>query len=304
MSPAELITAIVVVAVLIAWLGWLWLRRQPVRSPPLVPADLVGLLTHVSSPNGAGDLGEKTLTRCLDALGYTDYELQKRVVPDWLNNGGGVVDCLLTISDGLQVVLDSKMSGMKELIAELLGGEGNTDETAAAIAKKVGSQIKQLGLKQYASNERNTFPRVLMFIPNDVVYAAVQRADPRLLAQAEQNDIVLVCPGTLAGALSAIKVADSARRDATAADVHHAATVIGKSVVRLHTQLGKTFSHFDALARDYDELAKRVNKEMLPSLRHLDELGVEVKKLDELSGPRHVGHASLVLAEVSEEGAS
>lgn len=298
--PIELVTVIlVVVAALLAWLGWLWLRRAPVHKQTLVTVDLARHLAHINTPNGAGALGETTLELCLSDLDYRlnkDFYLQKRIVAPWLQQSGGIVDCQLTLSDELRVIFDSKLPGMKELTAQLLDNDSSPIETARAIAKKVRDRIKALELKGYTRMERDTFPRLLMFIASDAAYAAAQSADSGLLAYAEQNKIVLVCPGTLAGALAAVKVAAGAgTRDATVGDVHHAATVIGKSVTEVHERFSKTFRHLDALAKDYDELAKCVNKQILPSLRRLDELGVDVKELNDLAG---VDHAGLAVTEV------
>ena len=80
--------------------------------------------------------------------------------------------------------------------------ESDSDEERERHAKSfmtdVKARLKEVSGKAYIDAEANTVDYVLLFIPNDQIYAFLHQRDRNLLDEALKQKIVLCPPGTLA----------------------------------------------------------------------------------------------------------
>lgn len=73
--------------------------------------------------------------------------------------------------------------------------------------RDVKARIKEVTTREYINPEQNTLDYVLLFIPNEEVYAFIQRYDNTILDNALKNKVVLCSPITLFAVLAVIRQA-------------------------------------------------------------------------------------------------
>jgi len=70
--------------------------------------------------------------------------------------------------------------------------------------KDVQARIKEVTTRNYIDLENNTLDYVLIFIPNEQVYAFINESDPTLLDEALKKKVILCSPVTLYAVLAII----------------------------------------------------------------------------------------------------
>ncbi len=73
--------------------------------------------------------------------------------------------------------------------------------------RDVKARIKEVTTREYISPEQNTLDYVLLFIPNEEVYAFIQRQDSAIVDDGIRNKVVLCSPITLFAVLAVIRQA-------------------------------------------------------------------------------------------------
>ncbi len=73
--------------------------------------------------------------------------------------------------------------------------------------RDVKNKIKQVSTRDYINPEQNTVDYVLLFIPNDQIYAFIHEHDRTVLDEALKNKVVLCSPITLFAVLAVIRQA-------------------------------------------------------------------------------------------------
>jgi DNA recombination protein RmuC len=76
-----------------------------------------------------------------------------------------------------------------------------------AFIRDVKGRIKEVTTREYINPEQNTLDYVLLFIPNEEVYAFIQRHDSTILDNAIKHKVVLCSPITLFAVLAVIRQA-------------------------------------------------------------------------------------------------
>ncbi|GAA4891995.1 DNA recombination protein RmuC [Ferrimonas pelagia] len=170
--------------------------------------DAVNLTKALKGDNKAqGNWGEVILARLLEQSGLKqgrEYETQasfqqadgKRYQPD----------VLIRLPDGKDVIIDAKMS-LRAF--ERFHNSEDPAERSQALAEHVGSvrnHIKELGSKDYHKLEGlQSLDYVLMFIPVEPAFLTAVEADPALINDALEHNILLVSPTNLLVALRTIQ---------------------------------------------------------------------------------------------------
>ncbi|MDY7032353.1 MAG: DNA recombination protein RmuC [Thermodesulfobacteriota bacterium] len=73
--------------------------------------------------------------------------------------------------------------------------------------KDVKARIKEVTTREYVNPEQNTLDYVLLFIPNEHIYAFIHEQDSSILDEGIQNGVVLCSPITLFAVLAVIRQA-------------------------------------------------------------------------------------------------
>ncbi|MDX6768545.1 MAG: DNA recombination protein RmuC [Elusimicrobiota bacterium] len=116
--------------------------------------------------------------------------------------------------------------------------------------KDVKARIKEVTTRGYVSPEEGTLDYVLLFIPNEQVYAYIQEAFPGLGDEALAQKVVLCSPFTLYAVLGVVRQAFD----------HFHFTQATQEVLKLIGQFGATYDTFKARFADLGEKIAKVSE--------------------------------------------
>jgi DNA recombination protein RmuC len=121
--------------------------------------------------------------------------------------------------------------------------------------RDVRARVKELVGRGYLDGPDHTVDCLLLFIPNEQVYAFVQEHDPGLLDEALARKVVLCSPLTLYAVLAVVRQSvDNFRLERTSGEVLRLLGVFAKQWEKYAAALDTVHRRFDAVARDYETL--------------------------------------------------
>lgn len=154
-----------------------------------------------------GNWGELVLERVLELAGLAkDREYKTQFGAKTVEGGQRILDALVYLPDGRQIIIDAKVS----LNAYLRSvAAANDDARATALNEHVAAMrehVKSLSVKEYAKLDGITSLNfVLMFVPNEAGFVEALRHDAELFTDAFAKNVVLVSPTTLLPTLRAVE---------------------------------------------------------------------------------------------------
>lgn len=131
-----------------------------------------------------------------------NYEKQKT-----LESTGIRPDFTFPLPKGLKINMDVKFPLDNYLQYVEVNGEADKQKYKAQFLKDVKGRIKEVTSKDYINPQEKTVDYVILFIPNEQVYAFVHENDGALLDNALRNKVILRSPLTLYAILSVIRQA-------------------------------------------------------------------------------------------------
>jgi DNA recombination protein RmuC len=121
--------------------------------------------------------------------------------------------------------------------------------------RDVRARVKELIGRGYLDDCNTTVDCLLLFIPNEQVYAFVHEHDPALLDDALTHKIVLCSPLTLYAVLAVVRQSvDNFRLERTSGEILRLLSVFSKQWEKYAGALDTVHRRFDAVARDYESL--------------------------------------------------
>ncbi|MFC1883391.1 DNA recombination protein RmuC [Thermodesulfobacteriota bacterium] len=145
--------------------------------------------------------------------------------------------------------------------------------------KDVKARIKEVTTREYISPEENTLDYVLLFIPNEQIYAFIHEQDSTILDNGIINKVVLCSPLTLLAVLGVIRQA-----------VDNFA--LEKTSNQILILLGTFYKQWELFLNRLKTMGKRIDDaqkeyEALTSTRRR-QLEKPLKKIEELRAQRHI----------------
>ena len=134
------------------------------------------LRTALASPGTRGQWGERMADDVLRAAGFVEnvnYRKQSAV------EGGGVPDFTFLLPRGLELHMDVKFPLDNYLRALDAASEADRRHHRDLFARDVRQRVRELAARQYAAAP-NSVACVLLFIPNEHLYAFIHETDPVL----------------------------------------------------------------------------------------------------------------------------
>ena len=155
----------------------------------------------LANPKQRGQWGERMADDVLAAAGFVEgvnFLRQKAIA------GGTVPDFRFLLPHGLEVRMDVKFPIDNYL--RVLESESGADEArfTKAFAADVRNRVRELAGRGYI-DPRDTVDCVLLFIPNEAVYAFLHEVDPALVDVALGQKVVLCSPATLFAVLAVVR---------------------------------------------------------------------------------------------------
>jgi len=253
--------------------------RDVVAATGTLQQETARLVTALRTPHVRGRWGEVALRRVAELAGMTahcDFLEQSSHDGD---EGRLRPDVVVTLPAGRTIIIDAKVA----LTAYLDALEANTEDERRGHLQRHAAQLRthvnKLADRGYAGHLRDSAEFVVLFIPGDTFLAAAAEADPLLIEQALERQIVIATPSTLIALLRAVaygwrqeKLAENAQRISDLGRELHdrLATLVSRLAATGH-QLGKT-------VRAYNETIGTLETRVLPAVRRFDELGVPSRK--------------------------
>jgi DNA recombination protein RmuC len=225
----------------------------------------------LASPKARGQWGERMAEDVLQAAGFREginYDKQK-MLP-----GGGVPDFTFRLPRGLELNMDVKFPVDNYMRFVEATDDVARDRARAAFARDVRGRIRELRDRGYIDAER-TVDTLLLFIPNESVYAFVHENDAGLIDQALKQKVVLCSPLTLFSVLAIVRQAvDNFRLERRSSEILD-------FLVEFQGEWNKFTEHFDKTGRQLETFQK--SWESLGSTRR-NQLERKLRRIDELEG--------------------
>jgi DNA recombination protein RmuC len=141
-----------------------------------------------------------------------------------------------------------------------------------AFLRDVRGRVREVVARGYADGRDDTVDCVLLFIPNEQVYAFVQQHDPAILDDALAHKVVLCSPLTLFAVLAVVRQSiDNFRLGQTSGEILRLLGRFSQQWEKYAAALDTVQRRFQAVARDFDTLMTTRQRALQ---RPLDEIEV------------------------------
>ncbi|MEA3470911.1 MAG: DNA recombination protein RmuC, partial [Thermodesulfobacteriota bacterium] len=229
------------------------------------------LKVALSSTKARGQWGERMAEDVLRLAGFVEginYRKQKA-----LETAATRPDYTFFLPQDLKVNMDVKFPLDNYL--RYLESENDTERerNKNRFLKDVRERIKEVLTRDYINPEENTVDYVIVFIPNEQVYAFINENDATILDEALKNKVILCSPITLYAILAVIRQAvDNFNLEKTAAQIL--------------SLLGTFYKQWDSFIRSFDKMGKRI-EDVQKEFNHLtstrrNQLEKPLRKIEDL----------------------
>ena len=151
--------------------------------------------------------------------------------------------------------------------------ESGDDAHKAAFLRDVRARVRELQGRGYVDPAGGTLDYVLLFLPNESIYAFVHEHDPSLIDDALRQRVVLCSPLTLYAVLAVVRqAAEAAALERTSGEVLDVLAGFGQEWGRFCDALDKVGRAVDSMERAYGELAGTRRRALERPLARVDEL--------------------------------
>jgi DNA recombination protein RmuC len=142
--------------------------------------------------------------------------------------------------------------------------------------RDVRDRVKELTTRGYLDAATETVDCLLLFIPNESVYAFVQEHDRTILDDALRNKIVLCSPLTLYAVLAVVRQAvDNFRLERTSNEILGLLREFSLQWEKYTVQLERVQQRFDGVAKEYAALMTTRQRALQRPLDKIDTLRLE-----------------------------
>lgn len=287
------------------------------------------LETVVREGQGAIDSLQKSTTRLADTLSNSQARGQwgERMARDILQAAGLIENVNYRFNKQMEgsrdrpdytfILPESRILNMdvKFPIASYvryLEAETETDEAAAErqFLADVRGTIQEVSGRDYIDPSRGTLDFMLVFIPNEHIYAFIHERDASIAADALSKGVVLCSPLTLFALLSVIRqAADSFALAHAADDILRALGSFNQQWEKYSLSIAVMGRRITSLQRAYDELSgprmRALERELVAVEEIRLEQGIRLPEVDEASSDDDVDESEpadeLVAAPASPE---
>ena len=230
------------------------------------------LKTALVSTKSRGQWGERMAEDVLRLAGFIEginYDKQKA-------QGAGRPDYTFLLPQGFKVNMDVKFPLDNYLRFYEAKSEIERENYKTQFLRDVKERIKEVTSRDYIDPEQNTVDYVIVFIPNEQVYAFINENDRLLLDEAMKQKVIFCSPLTLYAILAVIRQAlDNFNLERTA---HKILSVLGsfeKQYQAFCLSLERMGEKIEAAKKEYDELVTTRKNQLDRQLKKVDELRTE-----------------------------
>ena len=240
------------------------------------------LRTALASSKVRGQWGERMAEDVLRLAGFIEgvnYRKQKT-----LETVGTRPDYTFLLPQDLTVNMDVKFpldNYMRYLDAD---GETDKERHKNQFIKDVRGRIKEVTTREYINPAENTVDYVIVFIPNEQVYAFINENDSSVLDEALKHKVILCSPITLYAVLAVIRQAvDNFNLEKTAAQIMSLLGTFNKQWANFIKSLEKMGKQIEVPHKDFNTLTSTRRNQLERPLRQIEDLRKQKGVFPELS---------------------
>ncbi|MDH4196546.1 MAG: DNA recombination protein RmuC [Candidatus Aminicenantes bacterium] len=227
----------------------------------------------LSSTKARGQWGERMAEDVLRLAGFVEgvnYLKQK------VAEAGGRPDYTFKLPQGRKVNMDVKFPLNNYL--RFLEAEGDADRESAKtqFLRDVKERIKEVTGREYIDQSDNTLDYVLVFIPNEQVYAFINQSAPELMDEALKRKVILCSPFTLFAILAIIRQAmDNFSLERTAGDMLKFIGSFNLQWKKFVEALDKAGKKFEETHKEFETLRTTRRRQLERPLERIEKLRQE-----------------------------
>jgi len=234
----------------------------------------------LASTNVRGQWGERMAEDVLRLAGFIEnvnYLKQKSI-----EQVGTRPDFTFLLPRNLKLNMDVKFPLVNYM--KYLDSESDLEKTKFRnnFLKDVKARIKEVTSREYISPEQNTLDYVLLFIPNEQIYAFIHEQDSTILDNGIKNRVVLCSPLTLLAVLGVIRQAvDNFALEKTSNEILSLLGVFYKQWDAFLKKLETVGKRIGDAQREYETLSSTRRRQLERPLRKIEELRTQRQILPE-----------------------
>ena len=145
--------------------------------------------------------------------------------------------------------------------------------------RDVRARVKELAGRNYVDTTQGTLDVVLLFIPNESLYAFIQEQDPAVLDDALRNKVVFCSPLTLFAVLAVIRQAvDNFRIERTSNEILATLGTFAKQWTKFSEQMDKVGGRIESLQKEFDVLTTTRQRQLVRQIDKVEALRTQTLK--------------------------
>jgi DNA recombination protein RmuC len=223
----------------------------------------------LANPQARGQWGERMADDVLRAAGLVEgisYRKQSATA------AGTVPDFTFLLPGGRVLHMDVKFPVDNYLRYLEAVSDRERDQHAIAFVRDVRARVRELSGRVYIDPDE-TLDEVLLFIPNEAVYAFVHTHDRDLVEVALRQKVVLCSPSTLFSVLAVIRQAvEQIQLQRTSDEILACLAAFENQWGRFAEALDKVGRSLDTVRRSWDDLTGTRRRQLERQLDRVDEL--------------------------------
>ena len=229
------------------------------------------LRAALASTKKRGQWGERMAEDVLRAAGFSEginYQKQKAMA-----GGGGRPDFTFFLPKGLLLNMDVKFP--LDNYMRYLESESDLEQSTfkSSFLKDVKARIKEVTGREYINPEQNTLDYVLLFIPNEHIYAFIHEQDSSILDESMKGRVILCSPLTLFAVLAVIRQAvDSFALERTSNEILSLLAAFKKQWNLFMGKFEVLGKRINDAQKEYEALTTTRRRQLERPLNRVDEL--------------------------------
>ncbi len=232
---------------------------------------LSAALSHTQT---RGQWGERMAEDVLRMAGFIEginYLKQSR-----LQNNDKRPDFTFLLPQNLKVNMDVKFPLNNYLAYLKAENEQEKEHYKILFLRDVRNRIKEVTTRDYINPAENTVDYVIVFIPNEQVYAFINENDSNILDDALKSKVILSSPITLYAVLAVIRQAvDNFNLERTAAEILSLLNEFNKQWEKFKETMDKMGKRLAEAQREYNNLITTRTNQLERPLRKIDRVRLE-----------------------------
>lgn len=224
----------------------------------------------LASPKARGQWGERMADDVLRLAGMVEgvtYRKQTGIA------GGAIPDVTFLLPGGRVLHMDVKFPVDNYLRHLEAGTDAERDQHAKAFLRDVRGRVKELSSRTGYIDADATLDEVLLFIPNESVWAFIHERDPQLIDVALGQKVVLCSPVSLFAVLAVIRQAvEQTRLARTSNEILECLAGFGQQWQKFADALDVVVKRFDTAQRGLEEVTGPRRRQLERQLDRIEDL--------------------------------